>query len=159
MFKSSEQVITKGNSNVYKVSLGNSGIWEVYKLNENNTEYFKSSSWTKIEGIRGYGVGSDSPNVMFIILIALGICYVITAIFNFISSRVSMRLSQATIRKLRKDLFDNLVFLPIRYFDTHQHGDIMSRMSNDSATIASTISQSVTSLVSSVLTVIGASHS
>lgn len=151
-----DDFLTKGNSNVYKVSLGNSGIWEVYKLNENNTEYFKSSSWTKIEGIRGYGVGSDSPNVMFIILIALGICYVITAIFNFISSRVSMRLSQATIRKLRKDLFDNLVFLPIRYFDTHQHGDIMSRMSNDSATIASTISQSVTSLVSSVLTVIGA---
>jgi ABC-type multidrug transport system fused ATPase/permease subunit len=100
-----DDYLTKGNSNVYKITLGNSGIWEVYKLNANSTDYFINSSWTKVEGIRGYGVGSDSPNVMFIILIALGICYVVTAIFNFISSRVSMRLSQATIRKLRKDLF------------------------------------------------------
>jgi hypothetical protein len=93
---------------------------------------------------------------MFIILVILAVVYILSAVFNLISSRVSVKLSQSTIRKLRKDLFDNLVFLPIRYFDNHQHGDIMSRMSNDSATIARTISQSITSLVSAILTVIGA---
>ncbi len=151
-----DNFVSSNTTNVYKIALGNSGIWEIYQLNPNQTNYFSENAWTKVEGIRGYGVGSDTPNDMFIILCILGITYALTAVFNFISSRVSMRLSQATIKKIRKDLFDNLVFLPIRYFDTHQHGDIMSRMSNDSATIANTISQSVTSLISSVLTVIGA---
>ena len=151
-----DNFVSSNTTKVYKIALGNSGIWEIYQLNPNQTNYFSENAWTKVEGVRGYGVGSDTPNDMFIILCILGITYALTAVFNFISSRVSMRLSQATIRKIRKDLFDNLVFLPIRYFDTHQHGDIMSRMSNDSAAIANTISQSVTSLISSVLTVIGA---
>ena len=152
------------NDKVYKISIGDSGIWTIDTLNENvdfnqilNTDKEEmENNWTRNKSVRGYGIGSDSPNDVFIILIFLALAYIFTAIFNFISSLVSIRLSQATIRKLRKDLFENLVFLPIRYFDSHQHGDIMSRMSNDSATIATTISQSVTSLLSSVLTVIGA---
>ncbi len=152
------------NNKVYKISIGDSGIWTIDTLNENvdfnqilntNKEEMENN-WTRNKSVRGYGIGSDSPNDVFIILIFLASAYIFTAIFNFISSLVSVRLSQATIRKLRKDLFENLVFLPIRYFDSHQHGDIMSRMSNDSATIATTISQSVTSLLSSILTVIGA---
>ena len=151
-----DNFVSSNTTNVYKVALGNSGIWEIYQLNPNQTNYFSENAWTKVEGIRGYGVGSDTPNDMFIILCILGITYALTAVFNFISSRVSMRLSQATIRKIRKDLFDNLVFLPIRYFDTHQHGDIMSRVTNDVDNISNTISQSLTSLISGVLTVIGA---
>lgn len=151
-----DEYLTHNNNITYKVLLGNSGIWDVYKLSDGKDDLFNKDNWTKVEGIRGYGVGSDTPNEMFIILFILGLTYIITAVFNFVSARVSMRFSQATIRKIRKDLFDNLVFLPIKYFDTHQHGDIMSRMSNDSATIASTISQSVTSLISSILIVIGA---
>ena len=151
----------------YRIVIGQSGIWEVYTIKDANASLFKYNekdridefnydNWKKVEGIRNYAVGSDDENEMFIILALLATVYILSAIFNFISSRVSVKLSQSTIRKLRKDLFDNLVFLPIRYFDTHQHGDIMSRMSNDSATIANTISQSITSLISSVLTVIGA---
>lgn len=143
----------------YKLTIGQSGIWEIYKntnkVDENNNLIFEKLGYNG-RGLRSYAVGSKDPNEMFIILVVLAVVYILSAVFNLISSRVSVKLSQSTIRKLRKDLFNNLVFLPIRYFDNHQHGDIMSRMSNDSATIASTISQSITSLVSAVLTVIGA---
>ena len=57
---------------------------------------------------------------------------------------------------MRKDLFDKLVYLPIKFFDTHKHGDIMSRMTNDVDSISNTISQSISSLISAVLTIIGA---
>lgn len=143
----------------YKLTIGQSGIWEIYK-NTNKVDEKNNIIFEKLgnngSGLRSYAVGSKDPNEMFIILVILAVVYILSAVFNLISSRVSVKLSQSTIRKLRKDLFNNLVFLPIRYFDNHQHGDIMSRMSNDSATIASTISQSITSLVSAVLTVIGA---
>ena len=143
----------------YKLTIGQSGIWEIYK-NTNKVDEKNNIIFEKLgnngSGLRSYAVGSKDPNEMFIILVILAVVYILSAVFNLISSRVSVKLSQSTIRKLRKDLFNNLVFLPIRYFDNHQHGDIMSRMSNDSATIASTISQSITSLVSAILTVIGA---
>ena len=56
---------------------------------------------------------------------------------------------------MRKDLFSSLVRLPIKYLDTHSHGDIMSRMTNDVENISTTISQSIGSLISGVLTIVG----
>ena len=134
----------------YKVEISDSGKWELTKKDA-------EGKWnTPGEMVKVYAVGAKDPNEMYILLVVLLIIYILSAVFNMISSMVSARLSQSTIKKLRKDLFSNLVYLPIRYFDNHPHGDIMSRMSNDSATIANTISQSVTSLFSSILTVIGA---
>lgn len=133
----------------YKVSISDSGKWELVE--------FVDGNWVEPdEMVKVYAIGAKDPNEMYVALIALLVIYILSAIFNMISSIVSAKLSQSTIKKLRKDLFSNLVYLPIRYFDNHPHGDIMSRMSNDSATIANTISQSVTSLFSSVLTIIGA---
>lgn len=106
--------------------------------------------------LKTYATGSKDQNTLFIILGILLVVYIVNAIFTLASNLVSNRLSESTIRKLRKDLFDNLVFLPIKYFDTHQHGDIMSRMSNDASSIANTISQSISSLISAVITIIGA---
>ena len=56
---------------------------------------------------------------------------------------------------MRNDLFEKIVELPIQYIDNHSHGDIMSRMTNDVENISNTISQSLSSLVSGVLTIIG----
>ena len=58
-------------------------------------------------------------------------------------------------KKMRNDLFAKIVKLPIKYTDTHPHGDIMSRMTNDVDQISNAISQSITSLVSGILTIIG----
>lgn len=88
-------------------------------------------------------------------LIILLIIYGITALFTYFQGLFSAKLSTATVRRLRYDLFAKLVKLPIRYTDTHNHGDIMSRMTNDVENISNTISSSVGALISAVLSVIG----
>lgn len=89
-------------------------------------------------------------------LIILFSVYVASALIECISSLISAHLSQNMVRKMRKDVFDKLTYLPISYFDTHQHGDIMSKVTNDVDNISNTVSQSLTSLISGVITVIGA---
>ena len=81
--------------------------------------------------------------------------YVMSSVFTYGQGIFSARLSQYTVHKMRNDLFSKLVRLPIKYTDTHKHGDIMSRMTNDVENISNTVSQSIGSLISSVLTVIG----
>lgn len=90
----------------------------------------------------------------FILLIMI-IVYLINSICNFFQSLISAKLSQRTVKKMRNDLFEKIVELPIQYIDNHSHGDIMSRMTNDVENISNTISQSLSSLVSGVLTIIG----
>ena len=88
-------------------------------------------------------------------LIILGIVYLANSLFSYFQGIFSAKLSQRTVSTMRRDLFGDLVKLPIRYFDTHRHGDIMSRMTNDVENISNTISQSIGSLISGVLTVLG----
>lgn len=90
----------------------------------------------------------------FILLIMI-IVYLINSICNFFQSLISAKLSQKIVKKMRNDLFEKIVELPIQYIDNHSHGDIMSRMTNDVENISNTISQSLSSLVSGVLTIIG----
>lgn len=68
---------------------------------------------------------------------------------------LSARLSQRIVRRMREELFGKIVDLPIRYLDTHSHGDVMSRMTNDIENISTTVSQSLPSLFSGVLTILG----
>ena len=88
-------------------------------------------------------------------LILLGIVYLSSSVFTYLQGIISAHLSQFTVKTMRRDLFENLVRLPIKYFDTHRHGDLMSRMTNDVENISTTISQSIGSLISGVLTVVG----
>lgn len=85
-------------------------------------------------------------------LIGLGAVYLLSSVFTYMQGIFSAKLSQYTVKTMRKDLFSSLVRLPIKYLDTHSHGDIMSRMTNDVENISTTISQSIGSLISGVLT-------
>ncbi|MBO5145718.1 MAG: ABC transporter ATP-binding protein [Lachnospiraceae bacterium] len=67
----------------------------------------------------------------------------------------SAKLSQRIVKRMREELFGKIVDLPVRYLDTHSHGDVMSRMTNDVENISTTVSQSLPSLFSGVLTIIG----
>lgn len=67
----------------------------------------------------------------------------------------SAKLSQRIVKRMREELFGKIVDLPVRYLDTHSHGDVMSRMTNDIENISTTVSQSLPSLFSGVLTIIG----
>ena len=80
--------------------------------------------------------------------------YLIGALSTFIYNRMMVNVSQGTLKRLRDDLFTHMENLPIRYFDTHAHGDIMSIYTNDVDTLRQMISQSMPQLFSSTITVI-----
>ena len=91
------------------------------------------------------------PEILLIMLLIYGI----HSICTLLQSRFSAVLSQKIIKKMREDLFSHIVNLPVSYLDSHSHGDIMSRMTNDVENISNTVSQSLSSLFSGVLTIIG----
>lgn len=88
-------------------------------------------------------------------LVLMGAMYILNAVLSLIQSLISNHLSQKTVYTLRRDLFNKIEYLPIKYTDTHKHGDLMSRMTNDVDNVSNAISSSITSLISSVLTLIG----
>ena len=81
--------------------------------------------------------------------------YLVHSLCTFWQSRTSAILSQNIVKRMREDLFSHIVNLPIKYLDSHSHGDIMSRMTNDVENISNTVSQSLSSLFSGALTIVG----
>ena len=102
----------------------------------------------------GLTSGVDYKNLVKYLII-LGLVYVLTSVITYFQGWFSAKLSQTTVKIMRTDLFRKIVTLPIRYTDTHNHGDLMSRMTNDVENISNCISQSIGSLFSGVLTIIG----
>lgn len=83
----------------------------------------------------------------------VGIVYLIGIIANFVNAKLMVYITQGTLRNLRDDMFVHMETLPIKYFDTHAHGDIMSMYTNDVDTLRQMISQSVPQLINSVITI------
>lgn len=94
----------------------------------------------------------DSLNQILLKMIAVYAVYSIGTLFQ---GRISALLSQRIVSRMRTDLFDRIVNLPVSYLDLHAHGDIMSRMTNDVENISNTVSQSLSSLFLGILTIIG----
>lgn len=90
------------------------------------------------------------------ILVLMAVVYLASTVIQIAQGIASAKISQDTVYSMRKDLFRKISYLPISYVDTHAHGDIMSRMTNDVDNISQTLSSSITSLISAVLTLIGA---
>ena len=88
-------------------------------------------------------------------LVIMAVVYIAGALLSYFQGIYSAKLSQSTVRSMRLDLFSKLEKLPISFFDTHRHGDIMSRLSNDTENISMTISQSIGSLFSGIITIVG----
>jgi len=101
----------------------------------------------------------DNPGVDFVqltkMLALLLIVYIASVIVQYFSSRLSVKLSQMTVFNMRRDLFNKISHLPIKFTDRYKHGDIMSRMTNDVDNISNSISQSISSLFSAVITIFG----
>lgn len=90
-----------------------------------------------------------------ILLICLLISFSLNVLFTLSQGILAARLSQNIVGRMRYDLFEKLNHLPISYLDRHSSGDLMSRMTNDIENISSTISQSLGSLISGGLTILG----
>lgn len=111
------------------------------------------------DAIDAITVSPKNPSIDFDrfikMLTLLAVSYALNSAITYAQVMLSAKLSQTTVYTMRNDLFSKMVRLPIKYTDTHQHGDIMSRMTNDVENISNTISQSIGSLLSGGLTVIG----
>ena len=98
--------------------------------------------------------GSNDFSGLAEALIKVGVLYGVGIVSSFIYSRIMVNVTQGTMTRLRTDLFSNMEKLPIKYFDTHQHGDIMSVYTNDIDTMRQLISQSIPQIFNSLITLI-----
>ena len=94
------------------------------------------------------GVFAKTVGLMFAV-------YVLYGVSQLLQGFISARLSQQIVKNMREQLFEKILRLPVKYLDTHSHGDVMSRMTNDIENISSTVSQALPSLFSGILTLIG----
>ena len=84
----------------------------------------------------------------------IGAIYLIGVLANLFYNRVMVTIAQGTLKKIRDEMFEKMQWLPIRTFDTHTHGDIMSLYTNDTDTLRQMIAQSMAQLISSVFTIV-----
>ncbi|MEE0283820.1 MAG: ABC transporter ATP-binding protein [Lachnospiraceae bacterium] len=99
---------------------------------------------------------SDSPNFTPLAkaISRVAVFYAIGVISTYAYNRIMVAVTQGTLRNLRNDLFAHMEKLPIRYFDTHSHGDIMSVYTNDIDTLRQMISQSIPQIINSTFTIV-----
>lgn len=107
-----------------------------------------------IWAIRETNGSYDFNYIGMIVLILFGM-YVISAVFSLIMGLVMSGVAQKTVRDMRRQIDLKLNKLPLKYFDKHPHGDILSRVTNDIDTIATTLQQSLTQVITSLITIIG----
>ncbi len=88
------------------------------------------------------------------ILVVIGL-YLLSALFNYIQQYQMAGVSQKIVFDMRRDVNDKLARLPLKFFDSRTHGEIMSRVTNDIDTVSTTLQQSLTQLITSVCTIIG----
>ena len=87
-------------------------------------------------------------------MLKVGCFYILGAASTYIHTRIMVYVTQGTLKNLRNDMFIHMQSLPIKYFDTHAHGDIMSLYTNDIDTLRQMISQSMPQFLSSIITII-----
>ena len=104
--------------------------------------------------VSGEGSGIDFDKIKTI-LISLVILYVVSAIFSFIQGYVMSGISQKVAYNLRDELIKKINRLPMKYFDKRTHGEVLSRFTNDIDTLAMSLNQSLTQLITSITTIIG----
>ena len=112
--------------------------------------YAPSLQSRAVDIIAGERTGVLSHTLLFMLSV-----YLLYSACSLLQGLFSARLSQNVVKRMREELFGKIMELPVRYLDTHSHGDVMSRMTNDIENISTTVSQSLPSLFSGVLTIIG----
>ena len=100
------------------------------------------------------GTGSfDGPGLLKAIL---GVCviYLLYALFAYAWNRLMVTVSNGILNKIRQEMFNHLQTLPLRYFDTNTHGELMSRFTNDTDTLRQLLSQTIPQFISSIVTIV-----
>ncbi|WML39864.1 ABC transporter ATP-binding protein [Neobacillus sp. OS1-2] len=106
----------------------------------------------KLRGVPGAKIDFDYIGQIILLLIGL---YIVSAIFAYIQQYIMAGVAQKTVYHLRKEVEEKLNKLPLKYFDSRTHGEILSRAVNDVDNISTTLQQSLTQLITSVVTLLG----
>ena len=98
----------------------------------------------------------DSPVFTGLIkaLCIMAIVYVVGVLAGYLYNRLMVTIAQSTLKRIRDEMFSRMQYLPVRYFDTHTHGEIMSLYTNDTDTLRQLIAQSLGQMISSISTMI-----
>ncbi|MBT9672331.1 ATP-binding cassette domain-containing protein [Secundilactobacillus kimchicus] len=126
-------------------------------LGEATTEIFKGVMKGTAQQKAGFSVPELPINYQKIvqIILVVGVMYLTSAVFSYLQQFIMTKISQRTVYKLRREMKHKMRVVPIRYYDTHSNGDIMSRAVNDMDNIANTMQQNLTQVVTSAVTFIG----
>lgn len=122
------------------------------KLMGNATTILYEGSIAKFKGVAGAKIDFDA---IFQIVIILAALYILSAILTFIQQWIMVGVTQKIVFNLRKDISEKLTRVPLSFFDSRSHGDTMSRATNDVDTLSSTMQQSLTQLITSIVTLVG----
>lgn len=104
--------------------------------------------------VNDYIIPGNIPGLIKMLLL-LALIYFIGVVATLIQYRMLNRIGQRAVMHLRMDLFKKMERLPVKYFDTHQHGDLMSRYTNDVDKISDVLTDSLSDMITSALMVIG----
>ena len=101
-------------------------------------------------------LGAENPDFgpLFMAVLGMGAMYLVGITATYLYNRLMINISQGVLRKIRSDMFNHMQTLPIKYFDTHKHGEIMSTYTNDVDTLREMLSQSIPQVFSAVITMI-----
>ncbi|MFC6040803.1 ABC transporter ATP-binding protein [Paenisporosarcina macmurdoensis] len=115
------------------------------------TELFEGA-YGKFQGTPGAAINFDKIGQILLILAGL---YVLSSLFNYVQQYIMSSVAQDTVFDLREDVNQKLEKLPLQFFDGRSNGDTLSRMTNDIDTIGSTLQQSLTQFITSIITIVG----
>ena len=101
-------------------------------------------------------VGNQNPTYGLLAkaVMTMASIYGVGVIAGFLSSRLMVKVTEGTLKEIRDEMFVKMESFPIKYFDTHSHGDIMSRYTNDTDTLSQMISQSIPQMFSVIITIV-----
>lgn len=108
---------------------------------DNLDEAFESGIWAKTRFIQ--------------LVVSLAVVYAVGALSSLMYMRMMLKISTTTLMRIRNDLFCKMEKLPIRFFDKHTHGELMSLYTNDTDAIREMLSNSVAQFISSAITIVG----
>ncbi len=130
----------------------------LYRTLDSAIEAVKNAATGFISVLVGDAYNNTAAEIMFYIaatLIILVCIYLFGILTNYLQARVMLTISQNSVEKIRNDLFVKLQKLPVRYFDTHPTGEVMSRFTNDVDNIDVMLNNSLTSIVSGIISLVG----
>ncbi len=101
-------------------------------------------------------IGAANPDftALLKVLCFMGVIYLAGLVSTYLTNRIMVTISQGVQKSIRDEMFENMQYLPIKYFDTHSHGDIMSHYTNDIDTLRQLLSQSIPQAFSSLITIV-----